>query len=309
MIVQDKKTNYRVYRLKKGKKIRKIVTYLEGSELRTTHETINNYLKEHVKYSKFTKAYKKGTSIFDNAKLHMYNDIFLQFDIKNFFPSINHSKLVDILFKELNRESNIISKRECYEVVSISSQNLKGLPLGFITSPLLSNLYLKQFDNLVYGRLKKEALNNIIYTRYADDITISFKNGLYDLNEVQETITNILCDLLKSFNLKLNNKKTKLTDITKSNHVKITGVYVTRRLDNYRHLSVGRKLRKELIWKAIQLYEKQDRRYEQVQEVKGLYSFILSIHKEGFDNILSPSIIRILDEKKILSIDQLIREL
>ena len=38
---------------------------------------------------------------------------------------------------------------------------------------------MKEFDNIFYGRLKELGQSNIIYTRYADDITVSYK----DVNE------------------------------------------------------------------------------------------------------------------------------
>jgi len=58
--------------------------------------------------------------------------------------------------------------------------------VGFITSPILSNIYMKEFDNIFYGRLKELGQSNIIYTRYADDMIISFNtrktlSNIYDV--------------------------------------------------------------------------------------------------------------------------------
>ena len=100
---------------------------------------------------------------------------FIKMDIKSFFSNINHSKLAETLYYEINKNTKI-SRKECYDVVRKCSVGDKGLPLGLVSSPILANLYLKEFDGLIYGRVKKMGLSNVIYTRYADDMVISYKN-------------------------------------------------------------------------------------------------------------------------------------
>lgn len=300
-------SGFAIFKLKKNKKIRKIVAYTSNSELKNIHKLINDHLKERVIYSKFTKGYREGVSIFDNAKAHLYNDIFIQFDIKNFFPSINHHKLINLLYKEVKHNGYNISKSQSYEIVKKASQGLKGLPLGFITSPLLSNIYLKKFDTILYHRLKKQGLDNVIYTRYADDITISFRciPDKTDYSDIRSTIEKIISNLLKRYSLKLNNKKTRVTNLLKSGNVKVTGVYIVNKRDDYRHLTVGRKFKKGLLWDAIQTLDNIERDESLVKQIKGRYSFVLSIEKEGIENMLSPCMRRILNEKNISSINEL----
>ena len=77
------------------KKYRKIVTYVDGENLlREKHERIVSLLKQECSDSIFAKAYIEHSSIVKNAKAHMYNDIFLFFDVKDFFPSISHNYLI-----------------------------------------------------------------------------------------------------------------------------------------------------------------------------------------------------------------------
>lgn len=78
-------SGFAIFKLKKNKKIRKIVAYTSNSELKNIHKLINDHLKERVIYSKFTKGYREGVSIFDNAKAHLYNDIFIQLTSRIFF--------------------------------------------------------------------------------------------------------------------------------------------------------------------------------------------------------------------------------
>lgn len=300
-------SGFAIFKLKKNKKIRKIVAYTSNSELKNIHKLINTHLKERVIYSKFTKGYREGISIFDNAKAHMYNDIFIQFDIKNFFPSINHRKLINFLYKEVKYNGYNISKSQSYEIIKKASQGLQGLPLGFVTSPLLSNIYLKKFDTTLYCRLKRQGLDNVIYTRYADDITISFRcvSDKNDYSDIKIRIEKIVNDLLKRYSLKLNNKKTRLTNLLQSGNVKVTGVYIVNKQENYRRLTVGRRFKKELLWDAIQSLDNIESDELFIKQIRGRYSFVLSIEKEGIENMLSPCMRRILNEKNISSVHEL----
>lgn len=176
-----------------------------------------------------------------------------------------------------------------------------------MTSPLLSNIYLKRFDNILYGHLKKEELDNVIYTRYADDITISFRGipDKLDYSDIKSRIEKIIFDLLKEYGLKLNNKKTRLTNLLESGNVKVTGVYIVNKQDSVRRLTVGRSFKKKLLWDAIQSIDNIERDESLVKQIKGRYSFVLSIEKEGIENMLSPCMRRILNEKNISSINEL----
>lgn len=73
--------------IKTKNKVRKIVTYTENGELRRYHEEVVKYLEKYTTNSIFAKAYVPRSSIYKNAKAHMYNDIFVKMDIKNFFPN------------------------------------------------------------------------------------------------------------------------------------------------------------------------------------------------------------------------------
>lgn len=93
-------------------------------------------------------------------------------------------------------------------------------------------------------------LDNVIYTRYADDMTISFKNEI-DMGMVNK-IKKMIELQLSYLGLKINEKKFRSISLFTSNHIRITGINICRvnmyNDDNYRYLSVGRSKR-ELIYK------------------------------------------------------------
>ena len=91
----------------------------------------------------------------------------LKCDIKKFFASVNHGIMLKIL-NEYVSDKNVIWLLGRI----ISSFNTKnkigvGLPLGNLTSQLLTNIYMNEFDKWVKRRMKVKH-----YIRYADDFVI-----------------------------------------------------------------------------------------------------------------------------------------
>ena len=188
-----------------GTKKRVLYTYSNDSpNIKKQHEVYASFLNEHFIPSKFSHAYTKNRSIYTNAINHLSNDVFIKIDVKNYFPSLNHKHLASSMHFELNkRRPNTISPEECRALISNSSISNIGLPLGLIPSPVLSNIYMKKFDSLLYGKLKKLTYENIIYTRYADDIFISFKSN--DVSDQEyENILQICRQELKRCYLNIN---------------------------------------------------------------------------------------------------------
>jgi hypothetical protein len=279
--------------IKTKNKTRKIITYRsDDCDLRVYHQKIYDFLEEKFVPSIFTKGYVKGRSIYHNALSHMYNDYFIMLDIKDFFPHICHKQLSEKILHEINLiKPNQISKKECNDIVKFCSVSSRGIPLGFVTSPILSNIYLKEFDCIFYGKLKKLGLNNVIYTRYADDIAVSFRCEDEKKNdEIESKIINSAAAILSRYGLQLNAHKTRSYNMNISNHVKITGVNITKTDIGKRKLTVGRSIKNELFWDAINCFE--NRSCDQVQRIKGMQSFILSIEKCGYESCYSNAMMK-----------------
>jgi retron-type reverse transcriptase len=89
----------------------------------------------------------------------------LKCDVSKFFPSIDHDILMGILARTV-REKEMLSliKRA---MIAPGNESGKGLPIGALTSQLLSNVYMSPFDDYVKNRLRIP-----YYVRYADDFVI-----------------------------------------------------------------------------------------------------------------------------------------
>lgn len=280
----DVKVSY----IKTKNKLRKIVSYRsDDCALRGYHQQVNAFLEQRFIPSIFAKGYVKGRSIYDNAQAHMYNDYFIMLDIKDFFQNISHKQLSSKLFYEINLvQPNQISQRECNNIVNACSVSNRGIPLGFITSPVLSNIYLKEFDGIFYGKLKQMSLSNIIYTRYADDLTISFKTDCSTkLPDIESVIVATAESILKRYGLHLNGHKTRSYSLYISNHVRITGINVIKDQLGYRKLTIGRSVKKQLYWDALRCLENKDTML--IQHVKGIQSFILSVENQEYEDCYS----------------------
>lgn len=97
----------------------------------------------------------------------------LKCDIKKFFASVNHNRLLAIL--ELHIEDPEIILLVKKVLISFNSgQEGVGLPLGNLTSQLLVNVYMNEFDRYVKQELRVE-----YYIRYADDFVVLSENKGY----------------------------------------------------------------------------------------------------------------------------------
>lgn len=90
----------------------------------------------------------------------------LKCDVRKFFASIDQATLIQIVKRHVNDVDIIWLIERTIESFQSTSPG-KGLPLGNLTSQLLVNVYMNEFDQFVKHRLKQKH-----YIRYADDFVI-----------------------------------------------------------------------------------------------------------------------------------------
>jgi len=155
-------------------------------------------LKASIKNVLFKKYFEQYSSWRDNAintakKLIKGNKnvIILSTDLESFFYSID----IDFSNKELQDDYGIykilsyihteyFNKIKNYlELTHKSKFRQKILPIGLLSSYVLANWYLKDFDKEIF-----EKANPIYYGRYVDDILIVTHTNQKNINEKQECI-------------------------------------------------------------------------------------------------------------------------
>jgi retron-type reverse transcriptase len=112
----------------------------------------------------------------------------LKCDVRKFFANIDHDILLGILGKYIVDDKLLGLLREL--VASFELGTGRGLPLGNLTSQLLVNIYMNEFDQFVKHDLRVKP-----YVRYADDFVLMsrYKSELEDWLEL---IRNFLSDRL-----------------------------------------------------------------------------------------------------------------
>jgi RNA-directed DNA polymerase len=114
----------------------------------------------------------------------------LKCDIRKFFASIDHQTLISILKSHnlddqtVNLLSTLISSFHC-SILQNTTMKI-GLPLGNLTSQLLVNVYMNEFDQYMKHTLKER-----YYIRYADDFVILASNKNHLCNLLQHIILNL----------------------------------------------------------------------------------------------------------------------
>lgn len=114
----------------------------------------------------------------------------LKCDIRKFFASIDQELLINIIKKHV-ADMDIV--RLIQKVVGsfYSTAPGKGLPLGNLTSQLLVNVYMNEFDQYVKHKTRLK-----FYIRYADDFVI-FNNNRNTLINVLQEVRQYLSDNLR----------------------------------------------------------------------------------------------------------------
>ena len=123
----------------------------------------------------------KERSIVTNATPHLNQDIVINIDLKDFFPTISYAR-VKGLFQKLGYSEQLATifalistqaETEEVEMDGVRYYVQKGsrfLPQGSPASPAISNLIAHRLDKKVQGLAAKL---NFTYTRYADDLSFS----------------------------------------------------------------------------------------------------------------------------------------
>ncbi len=123
----------------------------------------------------------------------------LKCDIKRFFASIDHEILKNILAKYINDKDLLWLFGQVINSFNTPGKIGTGLPLGNLTSQLLVNVYMNEFDQFVKRTLKIKQ-----YIRYADDFVFLSENK-NDLIALRPKLEEFLEERLK---LSLHPRKT-----------------------------------------------------------------------------------------------------
>lgn len=231
--------------------------------------------------SAYARAYTRGSQLYRNASPHVGHKYLLKMDITDFFGSTRFDRILAEVFR-----TELFPKEIGAMLTSLCTLE-DVLPQGACTSPAISNLVMKFFDDN-FGRWCN--CHGLAYTRYSDDITISGDTSLYPAFMRAK-------EWLGDMGYEINEKKTHF--ITNASRQTVTGLTVNEKVSVPRDYK--RRLRQELYYVLTYGFENVLGRlrsqgvtdYADMQQyhsvLMGKINFILSVEPDN------PSFIRMKD--------------
>jgi RNA-directed DNA polymerase len=210
-----------------------------------THNHLQNLLKT-VPINNCATAFTSNKSYLNFLEPHKNNYNFLRLDIKSFFHSISKNLLLDSLTPYF--EDSYVDKGETQKLIeafinmvtytipaSSNNEKHKGktvIPIGFKTSPLISNIVFRKIDILIQAHCK---IHKTTYTRYADDML--FSSTIKNNNLNKEIFTKIIKEIIESNNFKLNLNKT----IYSKHTISLNGYFIKNEVYENNHIGISNK--------------------------------------------------------------------
>ena len=188
-----------------------------SEKLKAFHEFIRLFVLDFVPFNRdVVFSYRKGMSAYDAVARHAASKSFFVCDIADFFPNIRQARIKTTLLT-----AHALSPIENFEAWLERIVNLvcvgDGLPVGYSTSPAISNAALSPFDDALQAHCNSKGL---VLTRYSDDIIISAQDSAA-LKDIQNQVA-LLLQQSMSGEFLLNTRKSRL--LNRGNKVKLLGM-------------------------------------------------------------------------------------
>lgn len=213
--------------------------------LKAALRTLDRLLVSKLPKSEHAHGFVRGRSVATNAAPHVGKAVVLHFDIKDCFPTIHYGRVrgllialgygypvaaaLAVLMTEAPRQP-VAAEGKLYHVPTGPRVCVQGAP----TSPGLCNAILLRLDHRLAGLARK---HGFVYTRYADDLTISGD----DTAKIAKFMK-LVPDIVAAEGFAVNAKKTRV--MRAGRRQAVTGVVVNETMGLSRH--ERRKLRAAL---------------------------------------------------------------
>ena len=273
--VNGRSFSYNIYKRRKPNGKYRIIT-APCEELK---EIQRNFAKVfyNITEDRFTKeitGFRPGISIKDNANLHVDKDWVINIDIKDFFPSTT-IELVNWALKHSGIQTfDDYNLSELTELLTLDGK----LPQGSPASPVLANYIAMYYVDPIVKQEVNSVMGwtNYLYTRYADDITISFDDEMKQFNRtiLKAMTQNVRETIMKETVYKIAPNKMKIA--YKSQRQKVTGIVVNKKF------SINKKDRMRL---RAELHHVKMGTKELTSNLLGRLSFIKQINEELYNKL------------------------
>lgn len=254
---------YKVYSIsKKNSTSKKREICQPSRKLKALQSWVLRNVLDKLHSSPFSTGFEKGQSIKDNANPHVGANFMLNIDLEDFFNNIPSEKIYTVFFSlGYNKFISSALTKIC---------SYKGrLPQGSPASPKLANLICAKLDYRIHGYAGSRGL---IFTRYADDITLSAQT----LKKVEKAKF-FLLTIIPTEGMIVNKDKISVCGPRKQK--KVTGLVLST--DN---VGIGREkfreIKSKIHWLAVQ-------RSHDFSHVRGLLSFVAGVDDKNYRRLVA----------------------
>ena len=263
--------NFKISKKSGGKRI----INAPSNALEYCQKFIKEQILEQIAVHPCAHGFANNKSIVTNASQHLNEEVVLNIDLKDFFPSISAKKVFFVFNKLCNYDSSVsycLTKLVTYK---------NSLPQGACTSPVISNIVTFKMDLRLKKLSDKLGIN---YSRYADDITFSGNKKI-----INSKLLNLVRKIISECGYCINDNKTRFESCF--GRQEVTGLII-----NNGKISVSKRylksIRQDLYY--IKKYGLEDHKKRNnitnafyQEHIKGQILFVYSIDKDKGKKLLN----------------------
>lgn len=265
---------YKVFTIDKRRGGKRIIAQ-PARDIKHMQSSLLPKLREILPIHDCAYAYRKGTSIYDNANVHRGAAFVLKMDFEDFFPSIKPVDLLRIIeVREPLSEDDktILSKLFFWKPKRASELQLS---IGAPSSPAISNMVMHKLDTEIFAICSKY---NIAYTRYADDLTFS-TNEPYVLSSVMQLVIRAV-SACSSPVLRFNEDKT--INVSRRHKVSVTGLVLTPQ----GNISIGRSNKRRIL-SLLNSHRYKKLQADDIEYLRGYLAYINSVEPSFLTSLVA----------------------
>ena len=147
-----------------------------AAELKLVHAWLEAEVLSRLPLSSVASAFRRGSSIVNNAAVHRNSLYSVRVDIKDFFHSINCADLIRVVLARRSELPSFVVDSQFSELIRQACFDRNDrLPIGYPTSPSIANSVMYGIDTSLMHQITADAnlFGNARLTRYADDFVFS----------------------------------------------------------------------------------------------------------------------------------------